>query len=289
MDNCPHQVVLAGEPTAVEAVVGRVKERGLICEDLPFNRAYHTPGFLPALGPIAEFFDSLRMGRATVPLYSCAIEGRMADDPAEVRRLAVEQWTRAVRVPPNGRGDAPPMGSACSSTSVPGATSPASSRTPCEGAPRSPSRRTCRGARAWRSSTTWSPRCSPRAWTSRPDHLYARRRPIRLELQSPPRKARQAPGLAVGFPSMTLSDDLIERFRTRPSDSSRDEHPPAEANGHHRRLERDQRPRVDLAGRASKSAGKRSRTYRNLVLSMLTRRCSNSRRRWRPSSGPNRR
>jgi acyl transferase domain-containing protein len=56
MDNCPHQVVIAGEPGAVEAVVDRLKAERMLCEDLLFSRAYHTPGFAPAIGPIAGFY-----------------------------------------------------------------------------------------------------------------------------------------------------------------------------------------------------------------------------------------
>jgi acyl transferase domain-containing protein len=59
MDNCPHQVVIAGEPASVEGVVERLRAGGILVEDLPFSRAYHTPGFAPALGPIADFFESL--------------------------------------------------------------------------------------------------------------------------------------------------------------------------------------------------------------------------------------
>ena len=96
MDNCPHQVVVAGEPGAVEAVVGRLRFRGIVTEELPFARAYHTSGFAPAMPPIRAFFESMTLGRPSIPLFSCASEGQMPNDPEAVRGLAVAQWTRAV-------------------------------------------------------------------------------------------------------------------------------------------------------------------------------------------------
>src|SRR5262249_30752000 len=40
IDNCPHQVVVAGPPLEVESVVHRLREDNVLCEDLPFGRAY---------------------------------------------------------------------------------------------------------------------------------------------------------------------------------------------------------------------------------------------------------
>ncbi|MBX6316694.1 MAG: ACP S-malonyltransferase, partial [Isosphaeraceae bacterium] len=96
VDNCPHQVVIAGPDEAVEAVVARLRGAGVACEDLPFARAYHAPAFAPALDPIRTFFEALAIEKPTLPLYSCCLAGRVADDPEAVRRLAVAQWTRTV-------------------------------------------------------------------------------------------------------------------------------------------------------------------------------------------------
>jgi malonyl CoA-acyl carrier protein transacylase/phosphopantetheinyl transferase (holo-ACP synthase) len=96
IDNCPHQVVLAGPPGAVEAVVGLLRSRGVLCEDLPFDRAYHTPAFAEALGPVRAFFDDLPFFPPAVPLYSCAVAGAVPGEVEAIRRLAVEQWARPV-------------------------------------------------------------------------------------------------------------------------------------------------------------------------------------------------
>ena len=100
MDNCPHQVVIAGEPSAVEPVVARLRERGTLCEVLPFARAYHTPSFAPSVGPIRGFFESIPIQAPAIPLYSCVNGQRMPDDPDAIQALAVEQWTRCVAFRP---------------------------------------------------------------------------------------------------------------------------------------------------------------------------------------------
>jgi acyl transferase domain-containing protein len=96
IDNCPHQVVLAGPPPQVEKVAGRLRDENLLWEVLPFARAYHTSGFSPVLGPLADFFSQLTIHPPQIPIYSCAVRGRMPENPATIRELAVAQWTRTV-------------------------------------------------------------------------------------------------------------------------------------------------------------------------------------------------
>lgn len=96
IDNCPHQVVVAGPPEEVERVVLRLRGENVLLEDLPFHRAYHTPAFAPVLGPVAAFFEGLSFRSPGIPVYSCATRGRMPLDPEAIRELAVAQWTRPV-------------------------------------------------------------------------------------------------------------------------------------------------------------------------------------------------
>jgi malonyl CoA-acyl carrier protein transacylase len=96
IDNCPHQVVLAGPPGEVEAVVSRLRAGGVLCEDLPFERAYHTAQFAAVLAPLAAFYGDLELHPARVPIYSCCTASRMPRSVRETRELAVAQWTRPV-------------------------------------------------------------------------------------------------------------------------------------------------------------------------------------------------
>ena len=96
MDNCPHQVVLAISPAEFEPIVARLRGEGILWEDLPFSRAYHTPSFRSVLGPIADFFRDMTLNPQKVPIYSCASRRLMPEDPSAIRQLAVEQWTKTV-------------------------------------------------------------------------------------------------------------------------------------------------------------------------------------------------
>ena len=89
-------MILAGRSDRVEPVAARLRAAGVPCEDLPFGRAYHTPAFAAAAGPIRDFFGAMEIGRPALPLYSCCLGGRVEGDGDRVRRLAAAQWTRPV-------------------------------------------------------------------------------------------------------------------------------------------------------------------------------------------------
>jgi acyl transferase domain-containing protein len=97
MENCPHQFVLCGKPDDIEEFLPMLAERGALCQNLPFSRAYHTHLFERALGPLKAFFDTLPISAPAVPLYSCLSADRFPDDETSIRELAVLQWARTVR------------------------------------------------------------------------------------------------------------------------------------------------------------------------------------------------
>jgi acyl transferase domain-containing protein len=67
----------------------------VICQRLPFARVItHRCCGLPRRN--APFFDAISVPPA-IPLYSCVTAAPMPDDPAGIRRLALEQWARPVR------------------------------------------------------------------------------------------------------------------------------------------------------------------------------------------------
>ncbi len=108
VDNCPHQVVIAGSADGVGRVVARLRAEGVFCEGLPFDRAYHTPGFAAAVGPLRRFFEEapMRATDAATAVYSCASAGRVGPGVDEVRRLAVDQWVGPVEFRRDGGGHA---------------------------------------------------------------------------------------------------------------------------------------------------------------------------------------
>jgi acyl transferase domain-containing protein/phosphopantetheinyl transferase (holo-ACP synthase) len=214
VDNCPHQVVLAGPGDAVGRVADRLRASGVPCEDLPFGRAYHTPAFEPALGPVRRFFGSLEVRPPARPLYSCGIAGRMPGDPDAIRRLAVEQWTRPVEF----RRTIEAMHADGFAVFV-----DVGARGHLAGFVED----TLRGRAAFAVASQMPGRPGltqlnhlvaslfAQGATLDPSFLHARRRPRRLELDAPPRPRTATVPIRLGFPAMALSPDMAARLRDR--------------------------------------------------------------------------
>jgi acyl transferase domain-containing protein/phosphopantetheinyl transferase (holo-ACP synthase) len=97
MDNCPHQAVLVGEPTAAARAREIAAREGLVCEELPYDRAVHTPMFAPFAADLRPIFAELPVRPARAGLWSCTTAAPYPDDPADIRELLVEHWTSPVR------------------------------------------------------------------------------------------------------------------------------------------------------------------------------------------------
>ena len=229
LDNCPHQVIVAGSEAAAAILVARCRGQGVICEVLPFARAYHTVAFEDTLGPIRAFFDELPLEPPTVPIDSCAIAGPMPADVEGIRRLAVEQWARPVlfRSTIKAMHDAGvrvfvEVGARGNLTGFIEDTlrgRPHFAVAPC--LPR-------------RSGLTQLNHLVASLFAQgvalRADYLYARRRPVEVDLNRP-WPTPQASELAVGFPEMRLSEELAVRLRAQArvagADSSTPRQPPS--------------------------------------------------------------
>ncbi len=96
-DNDPGQVVLSGHKAAIERAVAIVKDfeikRGVI---LPVSAPFHCPLMQPAADVMAGALTRTPPGSLTVPLYA-NVTAAMVSDPAEARRLLVEQVCGRVR------------------------------------------------------------------------------------------------------------------------------------------------------------------------------------------------
>lgn len=96
-DNAPGQVVLSGSKAAVERAVALAKTRGpkravLLAVSAPF----HCSLMAPAAEVMAEALASATVRAPVVPLYA-NVTASPVTDPAEIRRLLVEQVTGTVR------------------------------------------------------------------------------------------------------------------------------------------------------------------------------------------------
>jgi [acyl-carrier-protein] S-malonyltransferase len=96
-DNDPTQVVISGHREAIERAIALVKDhgikRGIL---LPVSAPFHCPLMQPAADAMAEALGRTPPGSLRLPLYA-NVTAAAASDPAEIRRLLVEQVTGRVR------------------------------------------------------------------------------------------------------------------------------------------------------------------------------------------------
>lgn len=96
-DNDPSQVVISGHREAIERAVALVKDfeikRGML---LPVSAPFHCPLMQPAADAMAEALGKVAPGALCVPLFA-NVTAAVVTDPADVRRLLVEQVTGRVR------------------------------------------------------------------------------------------------------------------------------------------------------------------------------------------------
>ncbi|WP_016950019.1 type I polyketide synthase [Anabaena sp. PCC 7108] len=97
MDNCPNQKILFGAPEVITEVAQQVKAWGGIYQELPFDRAYHTPLFLEMGNVLERYYEDLPVGTAHTPLYSCASVAPFPTEANAIRELVAKQWSTRVR------------------------------------------------------------------------------------------------------------------------------------------------------------------------------------------------
>ncbi len=96
-DNDPAQVVVSGHRAAVERAVEIAKAKGAKrAMLLPVSAPFHCALMAPAAEVMAEALDAVEIKAPVVPLVANVIAAPVSD-PAEIRRLLVEQVTGSVR------------------------------------------------------------------------------------------------------------------------------------------------------------------------------------------------
>ena len=96
-DNDPTQVVLSGHKGAIDRAVALVKEHGIKRGVLlPVSAPFHCPLMQPAADAMAEALDKTPPAALRVALFA-NVTAAVVTDPAEVKRLLVEQVTGRVR------------------------------------------------------------------------------------------------------------------------------------------------------------------------------------------------
>ncbi|SCK48666.1 type I polyketide synthase [Streptomyces sp. WMMB 322] len=96
-DNAPNQSMICGSEEAVEAMVARMRSRGVISQVLPFRSGFHTPMLAPYLGPIRGAAEAYRLHPQTTPVWSATTASPYPEDPDAIRELFVRHLLEPVR------------------------------------------------------------------------------------------------------------------------------------------------------------------------------------------------
>jgi [acyl-carrier-protein] S-malonyltransferase len=96
-DNDPSQVVISGSRGAIERALEIAKEKGAKrAVLLPVSAPFHSPLMEPAARAMEQALADTDIAAPAVPLYA-NVTAAPVSDPAEIRRLLVEQVTGMVR------------------------------------------------------------------------------------------------------------------------------------------------------------------------------------------------
>ncbi|WP_448187498.1 ACP S-malonyltransferase [Azospirillum sp. sgz301742] len=96
-DNAAGQVVISGNAEAIDRAILIAAERGLKRSvRLPVSAPFHCPLMQPAADAMEEALDKVTVNAPAVPLVA-NVTASAVSDPAEIRRLLVEQVTGLVR------------------------------------------------------------------------------------------------------------------------------------------------------------------------------------------------
>lgn len=95
--NCPGQLVISGETSAVEEACVKLKEAGakraLL---LPVNGAFHSPLMQPAQERLAAAIEKTKFRKATIPVYQ-NITTTAVTNPEEIKQNLIAQLTGPVK------------------------------------------------------------------------------------------------------------------------------------------------------------------------------------------------
>ncbi|QNS40606.1 ACP S-malonyltransferase [Chryseobacterium manosquense] len=95
--NCPGQLVISGETTAVEEACVKLKEAGAKrALMLPVNGAFHSPLMQPAQEKLAAAIEKTKFRNPTIPVYQ-NITTTAVSIPEEIKQNLIKQLTGPVK------------------------------------------------------------------------------------------------------------------------------------------------------------------------------------------------
>jgi acyl transferase domain-containing protein/phosphopantetheinyl transferase len=111
-DNCPRQVILCGDEASIHQLIGRLREKQVFHQLLPFRSGFHSPFMEDKIPLLREAYKNLRFKSPGIPLWSattiqeypathdeiCALGIRHLLEPVRFRELTEKLYREGVRI-----------------------------------------------------------------------------------------------------------------------------------------------------------------------------------------------
>lgn len=91
-DNCPHQVMVIGDVSAMDALRKLLKKKKIMYTDLPSKEVHHTPLAKHQAEALHQRFSDFSIGVPEKPTYSAMAAGPYPSDRESILNLMTEYW-----------------------------------------------------------------------------------------------------------------------------------------------------------------------------------------------------
>ncbi|MEN0055704.1 MAG: beta-ketoacyl synthase N-terminal-like domain-containing protein [Mucilaginibacter sp.] len=96
-DNCPQQVILCGNKTALDGLVPILKEKQIFHQILPFQSGFHSPFVADKLDLILDGMRNMQFRKTTTPLWSATTLELYPEGFDAIRQLSADHLIKPVR------------------------------------------------------------------------------------------------------------------------------------------------------------------------------------------------
>ncbi|MDR2106369.1 MAG: 4'-phosphopantetheinyl transferase superfamily protein [Coriobacteriales bacterium] len=95
-DNCPSQILMCGEPQAIDVLLTRLQDEKIFHTKLPYGSGFHTPLWKTSDEQHESLFEGVNIKEGRVPVWSSTTLGTLPTNPDEYREQARDHLQRPV-------------------------------------------------------------------------------------------------------------------------------------------------------------------------------------------------
>lgn len=96
-DNCPHQSIICGIESSIDAAIAKLTAAKVMCQKLNFRSGFHTELFRPFLGPLQQSIETMVFSKPKTTLWSATTCRPYPTNETEIRKLSIQHLVEPVR------------------------------------------------------------------------------------------------------------------------------------------------------------------------------------------------